>query len=349
MNTRKVLFTDGEGPIVTNDFALDVTSTIDKNLFLLLSAYDDYLSVHGPDEYQAGDTLALIIPLFISHGVTDAKMKKIAQHARLTPGVVQCVRKLRHDEWNIRIISTAYTYLWETVGAHLNIPHMDIASTDLQLDKLHRQFSTKKIMNVITETEKDIKSMTPSCLRMLNSEGTNSSTIDLFMNNESCIFLRKRLDRFFWKDLPDAGLEILSAIHVIGGKRKVEAAERFARQLKVTLKDVIYIGDSITDVELFQAINRAGGLSIAINGNHYALEAAKVAVSTPNMEFLIPLLNAWIKGGNDAVSSFIQKQSKHSDAHFVRVNPQNKSLFNSLVARHTKMRKIIRADAAVLG
>jgi energy-converting hydrogenase A subunit R len=349
MKSRKILFSDGEGPIVTNDFAMEITSSVSKNLFSVLSAYDDYLSVHDPKNYQAGDTLSLILPFLFIHGVTDNDMKKIARRAVLAPRVKTYIKYLQQNNWNIRIVSTAYTPLWVQVGFQLGVAQEHIASTDININSLRRKFWSEKIQKIVNDAELDIKQMTHKCVSIINSDKSKQSAIDLFKKNKACIDLRNRLDRLYWIDLPEEGYNTLSIIEVIGGIRKVDAAERFARLLGATLKDVIYVGDSITDVELFRKVNKSGGLSVAVNGNRYALEAATIAVATTNMEYIIPLLNEWVTGGMNAVSSFIHQNNKNNDVHYACVNTNNSSLFNTLVNRHAQVRKIIRADAAVLG
>jgi energy-converting hydrogenase A subunit R len=44
------------------------------------------------------------------------------------------------------------------------------------------------------------------------------------------------------------------------------------------LEDVIYVGDSITDVEAFRLVKNHGGLTVSFNGNRYAVKEAEVAV-----------------------------------------------------------------------
>ena len=44
------------------------------------------------------------------------------------------------------------------------------------------------------------------------------------------------------------------------------------------LEDVMYVGDSITDVEAFKLVRDNGGLTVSFNGNSYAVKNAEVAV-----------------------------------------------------------------------
>ena len=83
----KVLFTDGEGPIVFKDLAADITEKTVPRLFPVLSFYDDYLVEVGTEGYQAGDTLALIVPHLLAHDVTDEDVAREAKEAKVCLGV----------------------------------------------------------------------------------------------------------------------------------------------------------------------------------------------------------------------------------------------------------------------
>lgn len=339
MTNRKILFTDGEGPIVTNDFAFEVTSRIriesrgkkmsGRELFSIVSAYDDYLVERRQKQYESGTTLALVLPFFLCHGITDDVMQEIAGHAALAFGVKEYVRQLQKDRFAIRIISTAYRPLWDVVGNILHIPSDHIAATSINIEQLFAQFPLRLLLPVVGGVEADI---------VANSTDARRT------------YLYERFHRFYWGDLPKIGFDIGRIVTVLGGKRKVTAAKQFAKDLGKTLADIVYVGDSITDVELFTAVNQAGGLSLAVNGNNYALEHAQVAVATQDMRLLRPLLDAWATGGHRAVISFIKSSaSQRSPAHYAVIDTRDPSDFALLLAKHAYMRTMVRTDAAALG
>ena len=76
--------------------------------------------------------------------------------------------------------------------------------------------------------------------------------------------------------------EIFSEVTPIGGKQKAEAIKAAAKRLRAPLEAVMYVGDSITDVEAFQLVRDNGGLTVSFNGNHYAVENAEIAVLSEN-------------------------------------------------------------------
>jgi energy-converting hydrogenase A subunit R len=93
----------------------------------------------------------------------------------------------------------------------------------------------------------------------------------------------KRLDQIFWVEI--AGMNcgrIFSEVKTVGGEQKAEAIRDVVAKLHVPLSSVMYVGDSITDVEAFQLVKDNGGLAVSFNGNGYAVKNAEVAVMSEN-------------------------------------------------------------------
>jgi len=82
---------------------------------------------------------------------------------------------------------------------------------------------------------------------------------------------------------------------VVGGKRKVSALMSAIGAGKLT--DTAVIGDSITDYKMLEEIRNAGGISIAFNGNSYALPYANIGVACADIRPLYLVLTAFREGG----------------------------------------------------
>ena len=65
--------------------------------------------------------------------------------------------------------------------------------------------------------------------------------------------------------------------HPGGGEEKALSLKKISALHNLPLSQAFYAGDSITDVQVFQEVNRAGGLTLAINGNAYAVREARLA------------------------------------------------------------------------
>ncbi len=353
----KVLFTDGEGPIVFKDLAADMTEKIVPGLFPVISLYDDYLAEIEREGYQAGDTLALVVPNFLAHGVTDADIAEEARDAKVCLGVEKYISGLKRDGWQVRIISTAYSQLWQLVGKHISIPMDDIACTNLDLKGLSSRFSSGEFNDAVRSAEQNILSLVPLGKKALEEVDKGRTVVEVF---EEPRFepLKEGLDGFFWKQLPDMRFKVLEETRVIGGKRKIEAAQRFAQDLGVNLGDIAYVGDSITDDAMHARLSREGGLPIAINGSVYALRNARVAVATEDMRELRPILDAWQQNGFRGVQKRVQKSNfsftegkkgtlrhEKTGAHYNIVDFSDVSKREELIAVHKDYRTRVRGAA----
>ena len=75
------------------------------------------------------------------------------------------------------------------------------------------------------------------------------------------------------------GKSIIDVV-TVGGEQKAEAIRDVAKRLGTELEAVLYVGDSITDVEAFKLVRNNGGLTVSFNGNSYAVQNAEVAVQS---------------------------------------------------------------------
>lgn len=355
----KVLFTDGEGPIVFKDLAADVAENAVPGLFPVLSFYDDYLAEVGTEGYQAGDTLALIVPHLLAHGVTDEDITNEAKDAKVCLGVEEYIANLKRDGWNIRIISTAYSQLWKLVGKHIDIPMKDIACTTLELTTLRQRFVQNGFSDVVKTVEKDILGLIPLAHEAMQEVDSGKPIVQTFEGNAKFSPLLKTLNNFYWGSLEKMGYKTLEVVKVVGGKRKVEAAQKFAQEIGVNFSDIAYVGDSITDDLMHAKLSSEGGLPIAINGNNYALRNASVAVATEDMRKLRPILNAWQMGGLEQVRRFVQlhgtisSRTKEgtpisengSSVHYDLIDSSDQESFRKVLGIHKESRKLVRGAA----
>lgn len=356
----KVLFTDGEGPIVFKDLAADIMEKTVPGLFPLLSLYDDYLAEVGTEGYQAGDTLALVAPHLIAHGVTDEDVANEAKDAKVCFGVEEYIAGLKRDGWNIRIISTAYSQLWELVGKHIGVPMEDIVCTKLDLKSLSDRFGKREFFKMeVLRWERELPVIMPMAHEAAGQVDGGRSVVNVF-NDPKFDPLKSALDVFYWEKPKDMwNYHVLDEVKVMGGRRKIEAAQNFAQELGVSLSDIAYVGDSITDDALHQKLREEGGLPIAINGNQYALRNARVAVATKDMRKLRPVLDAWQSGGFEQVQRFVELNGTNSlrgkegtpisenssGVHYHLIDPSDKERFQNVLSVHRESRRLVRGAA----
>lgn len=366
-----ILHTDGEGPLVRIDLAANITSRLDfdngtrkipgRDFFGLLSFYDDYLTEIGTEGYQAGDTLALVVPHFLAHEVTDDDVLAEAKKTELSPGVEEYIVGLHADGWEVNVISTAYRPMWDLVGNYLNIPKSHIACTELDLTNLRKIFGSYFNEFVIRQ-EKGITNLLPIAETAMQRVDKGEGVVSVFQDEEFNQ-LKQTLDGFYFRDLPRFfGYRPLEAVHVMGGKRKVEAAKEFALKQGVPLRDIPYVGDSITDDAMNSHLKAEDGFPIAINGNRYALRNARASVATrEDVGTVRPLLDNWQQGGIEQVKLFVQGKHESSMGYGKEREIQHEVLGETRywvregepgqdeIAVHKEARSHIRGVAAVLG
>jgi len=273
---KRVFISDCEGPISKNDNAFEITAHFVPNgdkLFTLISKYDDVLAdVLKKPGYSAGGTLKLILPFLKAYDVTDRQMKEFsAQNLILIASSKDTLQHVRAIA-SAFIVSTSYEHYIKALCKALDFPYQNTYCTRLSLDKYS-----------IVEREKTrLKDMAKEIAQMplISIPPAAKSMEDFSRKDQETI---KRLDKIFWNELASMNLgRIFSEVAPVGGGQKAEAIEAAVERLHASLSDVMYVGDSITDVEAFKLVRDSGGLTVSFNGNHYAVENAEIAVLSEN-------------------------------------------------------------------
>jgi energy-converting hydrogenase A subunit R len=273
---KRVFISDCEGPISKNDNAFETASHFIPNgdkVFTVISRYDDVLAdILKRPNYNAGSTLKLIVPFLKAYDVTDNKMREFsAKTLVLVSNIKNTLRYVRSVAYAF-IVSTSYEHYMKALCQALDFPYEDTYCTRISIDKYH---VTREEKNKLKKTAKEISRM-PIIEIPLNAK----SMKDLSERDQETI---QRLDEIFWKEIActDCG-RIFSEINPVGGSEKAESIKDIVQKTGVTLADVMYSGDSITDVEAFRLVRENSGLTVSFNGNQYAIKAAQIAVLSEN-------------------------------------------------------------------
>jgi len=296
------LLTDCEGPLALNDHAFELCREFIKphgdRFFAQVSRYGDYLAdIAKKPAYQAGDTLKLILPFLKAHGLTNAMSRDFStQNLRLLSGAEEAYKFLHRFGFPIFAISTSYRQFAEAVGSRLGFAAEQIFGTELDLDRY--QLSP-------AEAEE---------LRRLEEEIAAAPAIELPAGVGSLTELPEavqqaiaRLDHIFWERLPQMEIGVIyREVKPVGGAEKAKAVSDSLAQSGLKLADTIYVGDSLTDVQAFEAVRAGGGLAISFNGNRYAVNAAEVVVVSDcawSVGMLAAIFRLWGKAGVLEVAS----------------------------------------------
>ena len=322
---------DLEGPLSPQDNAYELMKLVPQGdkVFETISRYDDLLTLEGREDYEPGDTLALIVPFLLYHGIGEANIRSLAQTAKLVEGAKELISRLHSRNWKVFCISTSYEQYALAIAQRVGIAQKGVACTSFPPDRYAKMLCKEDWLRV-EKAEKEILSL-PS-------------------NDDER--MKHCLDHFFWSELPSTELgKIMKEVKPVGGRRKVEALRKFAQHCGQSLSSFVVVGDSITDFRMLEAVNQAEGLAIAFNANEYALPYSNVGSASTHLSDLSPVLEAWEVGGKEAAKGVVKEKERIGGArnreHFHWL--EGVKDLTPILEVHRRTRRLVREEAAKLG
>ncbi|UCC93189.1 MAG: hypothetical protein JSW25_00480 [Thermoplasmata archaeon] len=292
---KRIYCTDLEGPVTKNDNAAEMCAAVvpyGDELFRRISLYDDYLAeVINMPGYRAGDTLRLILPFMMANGLTQERMASFSSRGILiVPGADHALSSIV-QRGPAYIISTSYCQYVHAVCNAIGFPREQTFCTRVNLDDF-----------AIPDDEvPQVKSLATRVLARdpIDIPALASGPEDLTEGDQATVV---DLDEVFWDLLPELSVySIVEEVSPVGGPEKATSIRKAARHEGVPIDRVIYVGDSITDVEAFRTVRDEGGMAVSFNGNRWAVEEADLALVCPRAEPILPLASAFMEGGRAAV------------------------------------------------
>ncbi len=303
---KRVFISDCEGPISKNDNAYEITAQFVPNgakIFALISKYDDVLAkVLKKSGYSAGSTLKLTLPFLKAYGITDRQMEYFsAQNLILIANSEDTLKHVRSVA-SAFIVSTSYEHYIKALCKALDFPYENTYCTKLRIDKYavteKERVRLKELAEEIAQTPMIV--IPPAAKTIEDFSATDQETI-------------RWLDTIFWSEI--ASMEsgkIFSEVTTVGGSQKAAAIEDAIGKLDVPLKNVMYVGDSITDIEAFQLVSQNGGLTVSFNGNSYAVENAEIAVLSANSVVTGVIADVFCRQGKQAALNLVENWNLQS-------------------------------------
>jgi energy-converting hydrogenase A subunit R len=358
------LDTDCAGPLALNDNAFELCRDFlppdGARFFTQVCRYDDYLADLAPRPgHQAGDALKLILPFLISAGLTNAKMAKYCQeHVTLVPRVEDAFRFLHTLNFPLFAISVGYRQFAEAVGSRLGFAADRVYCTEVDLDRY--QLSEKEtgelgLLMAEIVAAPDIE-LPPEAKDLEDLAPDVQKTITL-------------LDTIFWETIPGMNIgRLYGEVNTMGGPEKAQAMEDSLARTGLSLANLMYVGDSITDVPALKKVRAGGGVALSFNGNRHAIEAAEIIVVADNawpVALLAAVFQTWGKEGVvELAQSTRPGASKYLAIPETMIEPimmgldggtfnlyhPSTSLRKNVIADSTAMRRRLRGEAiAALG
>jgi len=321
---------DLEGPLTSQDAAFELMGLFPggHEVFRAISRYDDILALSGRPDYEPGDTLALIVPFLLRYRLGAADIQRLAEGAPLIRGAREVMGRLTADGYRVCCITTTYQQYARRLTQRLGLPAERVACTAFPIDELRACLG-----------DADLAAVDRVEAALLG--------LDIEKDEER---LRDLLDAFYWRDLPGTPLgEAVAAVKPVGGKRKVRALGRFAKDWQFDLSRWAVVGDSITDNAMLTSVRIADGLATVFNGNRYALECGNVGVASISLADVLPLVKAWEEGGLERARRFMPREAKPPDADGPHYHWLAGRDIAAAVEVHARFRRLVRQAAAGLG
>ena len=277
---EKSFITDCEGPLTLNDNAFELADNFIENggdLFKILSLYDDYLVdvVKKPD-YKAGNTLKLILPFFVVENLKNEDLIDFSRNNIYSVNDSKFLLEYLKGTMNTYIVSTSYGQYIEAVSNYMEVPFENTFYTNVNVDELE-----------LTDDEiEKIKEYKNSILE-------NPDDYDLF-------------DEIFFSEISEMGIyDKIREIEVVGGQGKKLAIDEIIERDAINTNEILYIGDSITDVEPLDFARKNNGISISFNGNEYPLKVAEIAIVSPSAIATAVIADIYARYDKNKVLEFI--------------------------------------------
>ncbi|MEW6408787.1 MAG: hypothetical protein AB1488_01575 [Nitrospirota bacterium] len=314
---------DCEGPITKNDNAFELSSFFipdgDK-FFALISKYDDFLAdIERKPGYKAGDTLKLILPFLKAFGVTDKKMEDYSRaNILLIPGAKEMLHYIMRI-MPVYIISTSYEPYLHALCSVADFSFSQVYCTKVSIDlypleKEERLRLESLVLEMLTMTMIEL----PVGIERFE---------ELPVESQDTI---KRLNEIFWREIIGMKIgRILLEINPVGGMEKARAILDSLAKTGCGLSELVYVGDSITDVQAFNLVREGEGLAIAFNGNRYAVSSAEICCLSPHASVLSLLAELFYIGGK----TLVLKASQNWDTGFLKSLDLNKDIVSEIECR----------------
>ncbi len=305
----RFLVSDCEGPISLNDNAFELAGHFipqGEIFFQIVSRYDDILVEMERPGYNAGNTLKLIAPFLKAYGANNQNVESFSEdNVLLVPGARETLPFLQELMPSF-IVSTSYQQYIEALCQVTGFPLENCYYTSLNLEKVE----------LVPEEKDHLMELKQSAVE--NPEFEN-------------------LEHIFWDELPQMKINsLMDDIKPVGGSAKKEAVKDIMNSFGYLASDLIYIGDSITDVEPLRFAQDEGGLAVSFNGNDYALDEASVAVISDNTLILSLLADIFKREGTQKVLEFADNYAADPKGT-LKTDPVNSNLASQLPQTHTQL------------
>jgi energy-converting hydrogenase A subunit R len=171
----------------------------------------------------------------------------------------------------------------------------------------------------------------------------------------------KRLNQIFWQEIARMQIGmVLEEVDPIGGEGKAAALRDIVQRTGAETAEVMYVGDSITDLQALELVKKGGGLAISFNGNSYAIQGAQVACLANDTGIISVMAQLFAERGKEGVMTMLPQWGEErlrsmgideellahlSGAEAGEITPDNQSRWTEKSQQFRKLVRGIRIGA----
>jgi energy-converting hydrogenase A subunit R len=285
--TKNIYITNCEGPISKNDNTPEIAEAFlpeGGKLFTLLKQFDEYLGgIEKIKGHVYGNSLKYILPFLKAANVTDKDVREfLHQNIAVMSGTKEMFVSLQ-EKMEIYIVSTGYVHHMEAIAKYLGLEPANTYSTRVFLDDYAMGERERKMFTGLSSAFLQLPPISWNEAGIVSPDGQ---------------FAIDSLKAFLFERLSTLSInQWLKGIQIMSGVAKADAVLDMAKRNNVSLKDIIYVGDNITDANALSLIKEKGGLSISYNGNREAVLNAEYIVVSKDTNILKEMALAFCQSG----------------------------------------------------
>jgi len=331
---------DNEGPQTKNDNAQENTvalaeqcglgQEVGTDFYQRISTIDDiwgdFHRIAKDPSYSSGHTLKVMLPFFKAMGATSQWLYDFARKSiRIVPNIAEVVRSL-DSEYNVRQISTSYDFF---IKAYCDLIGFDLErSTCTRVPLFDSMPISKEDSEVLKAFMKEV--VTWPIIQYDQKTGEAFS---------SCEHAYNSMTGFIWEFvyyLPVGFL--LQLVHPIGQQQKREVLIDIVQKHRISPREILFVGDSQTDVECVQCI-KGKGLTMMFNGKGRVCDDSDLMYIGEDARIIGEVADLFAQHGREWVIDCYTPQRQVPGGIIAAVTPRN---LEELKEMSSKKRKEFR-------
>jgi predicted HAD superfamily phosphohydrolase len=272
-----------------------------EQFFDVLERYDRLTSyVLNREDATAGSYYKWCVPFLKAYGATDHLLYEFSKDSlEIMPNAKRTMTYISNILPS-HITTSLYEHGMMEVLERLNVPLCQVADTKLCIDQtMMGRLEARKLRNVAEEIAR---------LKVPGSFYELNVPTELMDEDVEII---KKLDAAITENIPDAGaLGLMESTDAITSHKKAYRMLDIRRLTGIDLDSTMYVGSSATDFQPMDLVRDAGGLSIAFNGEEFAVRGSNIAILSEDTTVVSLFASLFADKGPLAAYEFAENWSR---------------------------------------